>query len=588
MKLLPALIIILLIMAVAIAEEKSLSQDEIKKIQENTAEYKDKMIGYIKQQLGSETSADFGMLEGSKIKDGNMLVNPRGGELDLKTVGKDIKHVKMLDKGGFTIVRKINDKEEDISLKGFKDIKMKDNRIIGDSIEMEGKGRFEKTEAGVKGFGQGKVFAEGKEYAFDAENGIDFALKDGKLQRIVLSGSKSSSAKLVLDKDTVTVTRGTFTYFGNENEYNGAEGNKMMKKNNQFLLSQKSDGVLIFNDYNINNGKIRIDPMKLVEERKTLISYAYSGKSVLVPSIKELGDYKSISNLFTDMGYGYPNKDARKAVYEKLFAEETYSGSYDQNTKFLKKLKEGALAPAGTTEITETNSGYGWTQGDSNGNNVLSEKPAVAISRTPPELISEPLPPAEIEVKKKIDTGLSSWRFWEGANKPQGSTYKAKTTFYFTCLGDDYGGYSTFEKCVITEGSGVKKIGDKLYHYYPVKENGRWIVSKKEWSAATARGWTKSGMTPDIGTIAVPKQIYNKYKNHVAWLKTTDGRYIQVKLQDIGGSIKKRNDFIDVDVWVGSGASAQETIGGLGGNALYNKFDAPKYATELIISDKAE
>ncbi len=594
MKLNIVLLVVLMLMTSVFGDGQvqvtKLSPEEVKKIQDNPQENQNKLSTYITQELKGDTAAAFELLPGSKIKDGKTLINPSGGELDIKTLSKDISTVKMLEKGGFSFSRKEKDNKEEVSLKGFKDVSMKDGKIISDGIVIQfeqGKGIFEKTKEGVNGFGKGKLFIDTREYAFDAEKGITFTMKEGHLQSVSLSAT-DKPAKLMLDKDTITVSRGTFTYFDKENDYNTVNANKIMKKGNQLLLSQKEDGALTVNDYAIDDGKIRINPLKLTSQRETMISYAYAGQAVTLPSTNDLAEYKSIADLFTDMGYGYSsaNKDARKATYEKLFPDERYTGSYDQNIKFLTKLKQDGLAPAGKTTLIETQTGYNSGQEYVGGSPVVEKKPAITVESIPPEIATESLLPETMAVKKKIDGGVSSWIPYHGEGKPQGEVFKARTSFYFTCLEGDFGGYSSFEKCVITEGSGIKKVDDKLYVSYPAKEDGKWVVKNKLWSPDAARGFTKSGATPDIGTVAVPKSIYTQYKNHIAWLKTTDGRYIRVKLQDIGGAIKIRNDILDVDVWTGSGSSTQENVGGLGGNALYNKFDNLDYTTELIITEE--
>lgn len=617
------LTLISIVLAAEVALEAPADLDaSLKKAQEDAHKNKADFDAYVKKQLKVDTA--FELLPESKLDGKTVLVNPKGGRLDISTLGSDITKVVLKPEGGFSFTRKTKEgKEEELVLKGFDDVKAdsKKNTIIADGVEMQfeqGKGAVEKTKEGILGTGKGKVFLDNHEYAFDTAKGAAFTIKEGKLQSIALSADEKNPAKMLIDKDALSVSKGTFTYFADEGLYAKAGGNKMTKKGDQFMVSQMNDGAFNLNGYyKADNGKLQVVPSLFATKGNTQLTYSYQGKESAKPfTAADAAKYNSIADLFADAGYGsgQKNKDARKAFYEKLFPGEKYKSynNADQNVKLLNALKEGKaeLYRAGEVTYDDDKGSFGLRR------DPVSKKPAVRIhdSRSEQEdvLLSppyeRPLPRKVQELKARLEEGGTPIQVL--AKKPENvvATYKAAMTRYYTCLEGDYGSYSSFERCVYTEGAGIGYGKDgKLRHFFTKQgKKGKYVTSeiidpsdrnnilKYE---ASKRGWRGPGVrgTLEKADFAVPRAVFDKYKGHFAAARLTNGQWIKGRIADIGGAIVAHDEnLIDVDFSTGLGASTMTDWGGLGRGMLNDKNDyggwvtGEEGVTEFIILDEVD
>lgn len=213
------------------------------------------------------------------------------------------------------------------------------------------------------------------------------------------------------------------------------------------------------------------------------------------------------------------------------------------------------------------------------------------IFKTIAETISSDSGKATRKIKRieDIEEGMSDW---EVKDKPSGKVLErlnTKATVYWTCLEDDLGIHPSFEDCVTIEGAGVREENGKLM-LYKVK-NGK--VVSEEITEANKRGYRGPGAkgTLDIGDIAVPSEIFYKYKGHIGWVQLKNGKWAKVRIADIGGNIKVRDEngkkYYDLDLYVGNGASNADNLGGLGKGRLVTRGTKGKY-NELIITDEVD
>lgn len=605
---------------------------------------------YVKDVLNVNAKID--LLPEAKMEETSTLVNPKGGKLNLNSLGKDVVSVKMLDKGGFSFKRKNNEgKEEELDLKGFDKVNYdeKTGHYVADGVELQseaGKGTFEKTKEGIKAKGQAKLFLEGKQYSIATEQGVEFKIKEEKLQSFSVTGQKDKPVFVYIGNDKVDVSRGTFTYFGDKTLYDSANTNKMMKQDKQFFVSQNQDGALSLNDYYyLDNGKLKVSAKGLFNPPETKLSYNYGSKSVETPtpiSKENAAGYSSVGDLFKDYGYGSgnANKDARKAFYEKVFHGEKYTYSGEQNQKLLGAISSGKanLYRAGEVDYEHNLNGYSKIQSDAANNPVVKKTPAVTFidqkmvtdyrpiqSTTDSTSVIQgvtqvkPVSGKASELKNILTRGMKPWEIVN--NLPPGvkplETLNTRTSFYYDAIPGDYGQYKSFRSAVKTEGDGIGYDDDgKLVHYYV--SNGR-VVSENidpndnlQTFEVNKRGRRAEGVkgTKEVGDFAVPPELYDKYKGHVAYMKIDDGRYIKGRIADRGSKIQLKslseddtysfapstlpNYLVDSDVYLGVGASTQNNLGGLGKNMLKNKYDYKKLPvkkqpyTQLIISDEID
>lgn len=599
-------LIAMTIFVIVISSTVIFAADELQRIQLDAYANKDVFDRYVKEVL--KIDAKFTLLPKTKLEGTSILANPVKGKFDLSALSKNITHVKVVEKGGFELIQKRNGKEETLSIYGFDNIKIdpKTGVVIGDGIEMHfepGKAYFEKTNSGLKVTGQGKIIVDGKLYSFNTAKYVYFNIKDNKVISFAITGTKNNPTIMTLGKDKVSVDKGIFTYYNDVNQYYKVDGNKMTKQGKQFLISQKEDGSLIFNDYyTIDNGNLKVTPKAFFSEAgETKLSYTYAGKTIPLPSMvskSSIQEHESIADLFSDYGYGsgIKNKNARKAFYEKVFAGESYSGTASQNIKLLDALKSGQLKlyPAKDITYEQTSGGYDVIQRDTQTERVVERRPAIsAQSRgsqsTATSTSSTQLPATRLsgdKVKEMVKQGMGNWNILD--SKPQGvDTVKAKITYYYTCFDNDYAPYDSFNDCVYTEGAGITMRNGVLQYVY---SDGSAVDidptnNPKEYESYK-RGRRKIGgqNTLDIGDVAVPKQLYNQYKGNIAYLKLRDGRYVQVRLVDRGSAIKKLGSVYKTDVF---GFSYEDYI--RDGSAGLGKGNLPSGAiTDLIITGQKD
>ena len=214
-------------------------------------------------------------------------------------------------------------------------------------------------------------------------------------------------------------------------------------------------------------------------------------------------------------------------------------------------------------------------------NNDIEDEKEIVLSR---EVIS---------IKKIIDDGMSKWVFWNGKWRPKAiKILDVKTSFYYTAIEGDTPHHPSFSNAVKIEGSGFGYREGKLTYFYSY--DGK-TIHQEPYSESKKRGVgaDDSQGTLDIGFIAVPREIYDLYKNKICWLRCNDGRYVKVKIKDVGSAIRKRGDYYDVDLYIGTGGSCIYTLGGIGADMFYDKWDEmyaskkerKKFVTRLFITD---
>lgn len=228
---------------------------------------------------------------------------------------------------------------------------------------------------------------------------------------------------------------------------------------------------------------------------------------------------------------------------------------------------------------------------------TMSPKGDVDVGRDIFKTMAETIAPStrkaptqrRIDSVEDIEEGMSDWVVQDKPTGKEIARFNTKATVYWTCLEDDLGGYSSFEACVKVEGAGVREENGKLMLYKV--EKGK-IVSE-ELTEANKRGYRGPGAsgTLDIGDIAVPKEIFDKYKGRIGWVQLTDGQWAKVRIADIGGNIQVREEngkkYYDLDLYVGNGASNADELGGLGKGSLVTRGTKGKY-NQLIITDEVD
>lgn len=599
------MVFVIIIFSVVAFAADDLQQIQLQQIQQDAYANKDAFDRYVKEVL--KIDAKFTLLPKTKLEGTSVLVNPVKGKFDLSALSKNITYFKVVEKGGFELIQKRNGKEETLSVYGFDNLKIdpKTGVIIGDGIEMHfepGKAYFEKTNSGLKVTGQGKIIVDGKPYSFNTAKYVYFNIQDNKVISFAITGTKNNPTIMTIGKDKVSIDKGIFTYYNDLNQYYKVDGNKMTKQGKQFLISQKEDGSLVFNDYYIiDNDNLKVTPNTFFNDpSETKLSYSYAGKSISLPSMiakSSFQEYESIADLFYDSGYGsgIKNKNARKAFYEKVFAGESYRGTAYQNIKLLNSLKSGQLKlyPAKDIIYEQTSSGYDVIQRDTQEERVVERRPA--ISAQPQVLLptgaptSAQFPATRLsrdKVKEMVKQGMSNWNIINYV--PHGvETVRSKITYYYTCFDNDYGGYDSFTDCVYTEGAGITMRNGVLQYVYSdgstvnidPKENPVKYESYKRGRRAVG-----GENTLDIGDVAVPKQLYNQYKGNIAYLKLRDGRYVQVRLVDRGSAIKKLGSLYKTDVFGFSYADYNRD-----GSAGLGRGNLPSGAiTDLIITNQKD